>query len=421
MALRWLLVAALIPVAAWSGAPLAQAQVLHDPIELTIFYGEGCPYCAAELEFLDELQARIPQLQVSAYEVWNDEANRRLFIEMTAERGTEAQAVPTTILGEEVWVGFDGRIGAEIEAAVRATLDASSSPSPGPSSDTATVDVPLLGSVSVGDRSLVVATLVIGFVDGVNPCSLWVLSILLALVLHGRSRRGVVIVGATFLGVTSAMYGLYIVGFYSAIALADSIVWIQRGVAVVVGILGALQLAGALEVHGVPRLGISEERRPDLYRRMRSLPSSDRGTGALMVGTAGLAVGVSLMETPCTAGLPMLWTGMLADSGLAWIGMATLFGLYLLVFLLDELIVFGTAVVTMRAFKLQEHHGRALKLVSGVVMLSLAVVLLVHPEAMDSMRGSLVVFAGTAGLCVFTVGLDRALRGPSPAGRGAHA
>jgi cytochrome c biogenesis protein CcdA len=420
MAVPWLLVAALISAAAWSGAPFAQAQEPRDRIELTIFYGEGCPYCAAELTFLDELRGRIPQLRVSAYEVWNDEANRRLFIEMTAARGTEARGVPTTIIGEEVWVGFDERIGAEVERAVMARLG-SSPASPGTSSALPTVQVPLVGSVSVGDRSLVVATLVIGFVDGVNPCSLWVLSILLALVLHGRSRRRVIIVGATFLGVTAAMYGLYIVSFYSAIAVAGSIVWIQRAVAVVVGILGALQLAGALDVHGVPRLGISEERRPDLYRRMRSLPASDRSVGALILGTAGLAVGVSLMETPCTAGLPMLWTGMMADSDLAWLGMVTLFGLYLLVFLLDELIVFGAAVVTMRAFKLQEHHGRALKLVSGVVMLSLAVVLLAHPQAMDTMRGSLAVFAGTAGLCVLAVGLDRVLRGPTPQGRRARA
>ena len=54
-------------------------------------------------------------------------------------------------------------------------------------------------------------------------------------------------------------------------------------------------------------------------------------------------------------------------------------------------------------------------------MLSLAAVLLVHPQAMDSMRGSLVVFAGTAGLCVFAVVLDRVLKGSTPEGRGAHA
>jgi hypothetical protein len=34
------------------------------------------------------------------------------------------------------------------------------------------VDLPFLGPVDVGDRSLIVATLAIGFIDGINPCSL---------------------------------------------------------------------------------------------------------------------------------------------------------------------------------------------------------------------------------------------------------
>jgi glutaredoxin len=420
VALRRFLVACLVLVIPWFGVPAAHAQVADHGIELVIFYGEGCPYCAAELGFLEDLRERVPQLQVSAYEVWNDEANRDLFVEMTAARGAEAQAVPTTIIGDDVWVGFDDRIESEIERAVQARVGPAPA-SPGPSSDAATVDVPLVGPVSVGERSLVVATLVIGFVDGVNPCSLWVLTILLALVLHGGSRRRVVIVGGTFLGVTAAMYGLYIVSFYSAIALAGSIVWIQRGVAIVVGVLGALQLAEALDVRGAPHIGISERRRPELYRRMRSLSVADRNAGAVLVTTAGLAVGVSLMETPCTAGLPMLWTRMLADRDLAFVAMATLFGLYLLAFLIDELIVFGTAVVTMRAFKLQEHHGRTLKLVSGVVMLSLAVVLLVAPRAMDTMTGALAVLGGTAIVCFVAIGLDRAARRRPPQEHGAKA
>lgn len=421
VAARWFVVAALVLTASWAASGLAHAQTTSDPVELTIFYGEGCPYCAAELEFLDELQDRTPQLRVSAYEVWNDDANRRLFIDMTAERGAEAQAVPTTIIGDEVWVGFDERIAAAIEDAVAARSGPASTPTPGPASDPATVRVPLIGPVSVGDRSLVLATVVIGFVDGVNPCSLWVLTILLALVLHGRSRKRVVLVGATFLGVTAAMYGLYIVSFYSALSIAGSMAWIQRAVAVVVGTLGALQLAEALEVRGAPSLGISEERRPELYRKMRSLSVADRSVGALILATTGLAVGVSLMETPCTAGLPMLWTGMVADHELPWMSMATLFALYLLVFLLDELLVFGAAVVTMRAFKLQERHGRGLKLVSGVVMLSLAAVLLVYPAAMDTMSGALAVTAATAALAAGAVVLDHTLRGRTSQGHGARA
>lgn len=86
-----------------------------------------------------------------------------------------------------------------------------------------------------------------------------------------------------------------------------------------------------------------------------------------------MAVGVSLVETLCTAGFPIVWTNLLSSRGVDSAEAAGLFGLYMLVFLVDELLVSGAAVVTMRAMKLQEMHGRVLKLVGGVVMLTLAV------------------------------------------------
>ncbi|HEX6130189.1 MAG TPA: hypothetical protein VF044_00550 [Actinomycetota bacterium] len=408
---RWLAVAilALAAVLTW-GSPAA-ARTGDEPVELTIFYGDGCPYCAAELAFLEELRAATPRLEVDAYEVWHDEANRDLFVATLTELGEEPQAVPTTVVGDRVWVGFDDRIGAEIERAVGSALSGAREPEPGAASDAATVDVPLLGTVSVGDRSLVLATLAIAFVDGVNPCSLWVLSMLLALVLRGGSRRRVAVVGAVFLGVTSLMYGLYIVGFYGALSLADPIAWIQRAVAVAVGVLGALQIADALGVRGAPRVGIPQGRRPELFHRMRELAAADRGVGAALLATGGLAVAVSLMETPCTAGLPMLWTGLLAEHDVGWAGMAVLFALYLVVFLIDELLVLAVAIGTMRAFKLQERHGRDLKLVSGVVMLSLAAVLLLRPELMRSLSGAAIVLGVTAVCVAAILVVDRSLGG----------
>jgi uncharacterized membrane protein HdeD (DUF308 family) len=71
-----------------------------------------------------------------------------------------------------------------------------------------------------------------------------------------------------------------------------------------------------------------------------------------------------------------------------------LLGLYLLIYLLDELIVFVTVVVTLKASKLEEKHGRILKLVGGMVMLTLAIVLVVNPELMNDFSSSLSVFAG---------------------------
>ena len=381
----------LLALAAW---PLPAAHATPEepaddaPVELVLFWGDGCPPCAAEKRFLADLQADFPDLVIRAYEVWYDDANRQLFVETAAAVGMEARSVPTTFVGDLVWVGYSDAVATDIRAVVEGAFE-------GRTVEPASryvVDVPLLGEVDLGDRSLLLSTLVIGFVDGVNPCSLWVLSILLALVLHSGSRRRLAAVGSTFLLVTSAMYGLYIAGAYSALSYVGYLTWIEVGVAVVAGGLGILQLKEAFGVQAGPKLGIPNASKPGIYQRMRGLASPDRSLPALLGATAALAVGVSLLETPCTLGLPILWTNLLTEHGVGAAGAAALFAVYLLVFLIDELILFVTVLATMRALKVQERHGRALKLASGMVMVTLAVVMLVRPATMESVGGTLAVF-----------------------------
>jgi glutaredoxin len=99
------------------GASLPNAQ------PLTLFWMQGCPYCEAEWEFLTELQAAYPDLEIVDYEVSFDEANRALFVETLAELGLEAGPVPTTILGEHIWVGFDTSTASAILAAVHEMMN----------------------------------------------------------------------------------------------------------------------------------------------------------------------------------------------------------------------------------------------------------------------------------------------------------
>ena len=51
--------------------------------------------------------------------------------------------------------------------------------------------------------------------------------------------------------------------------------------------------------------------------------------------------------------------------------------------MLDDSIMVGIVVVTMGKKKLQENHGRWLKLVSGLVILALGLVLRFNPEWLE--------------------------------------
>lgn len=389
-------------------------------VELVLFWGDGCPKCEQERRMLADLQRREPRLVVREYEVWHDAGNRARFAETARRHGVSAQAVPTTFLGDRVWIGYTRETGTSIERAVRDALagrrgpggvsgsagtcgvgPTASCPVDGsqrerPAVDTA-LDVPLLGTVDVGDRSLVVSTLLIGALDGINPCSLWVISILLAMVLRTGSRGRVLAVGSTFLVVTAALYALYMAGIYTALAFVAVVGLVRLGVAAIAGAFGVINIKDYFWYRRGPSLAIPTSSKPGIYARIREI-AAGRSLVAALAATVALAVGVSLLETPCTAGFPVLWTSLLAANDVSFLGAAVLFVLYMIPFLLDEIGVFVAAVVTMRAARLQEKHGRLLKLVGGVVMLALAIVMLVDYELMNSIVGATAVFAGAIGL-----------------------
>ena len=370
-----------------------------EAVTLVLFHGEGCPHCAEERAFLAGLATRYPDLVIEQHEVWYDQANRAL-LRATADRlGFEASGVPVTVIGDRVWIGFGDGTATEIEAAVADALaPASVTGQPvTPGTDVVSVDVPLVGQVDLSSASLLASTVVIGFVDGVNPCSLWVLTLLLAMVLNRGSRGRVLLVGSVFLAVTAGMYAIYVIGMYSALDYAAGLGWIRLLVAAIALVFGVLQLMDGIRPGTGPSLSISPSRRPALYAGMRGVAAEDRGLVATLAGTVVLAVGVSLLETPCTAGLPLLWTSMLADRGVSTAAAVALFAVYMAVFLIDELIVFAVAAVALRQTRLQQRHGRLLKLVAGSFLVTLALTMLLLPEALDSLAGTIAVM-GVAGL-----------------------
>ncbi len=376
-------------------APVAAVPGSDDGVTLVLFHGEGCPHCAAEQAFLDQLSATHPTLRVEAHEVWYDEQGRQLLVATADRLGFEPTGVPVTVIGDRVWIGFDDTTAQEITAAVEAAGAPTSTDEATPADETTparTVDVPLLGAVDLAGTSLLASTLAIGFVDGVNPCSLWVLSLLLAMVLNRGSRGRVLLVGSVFLTVTAGMYALYMAGMYSAASYLAGMGWLRLLVAAIAGTFGILQFKDGLGITSGPSLSIAPGQRPGLYARMRRVASPEGALAATIAGTIALAVAVSLLETPCTAGLPLLWTTMLAEQGVGPVQAIGLFAAYMLVFLLDELIVFVVAVVTLRATKVQERHGRALKLVAGSVLMSLSVTMLLAPTALSTVLGTVLVF-----------------------------
>ena len=276
--------------------PIEASLVEPDQVELVLFWGDGCPHCAAEKEWLATAGEDYPELTVTQYEVWYDEANRQLLLETAADLGFEPTGVPVTVIGDRYWIGWSESIQLEMEEEIRARLAAGDDGSVPPASTgpgrTSTVDVPVVGDVTVSSDSLVLSTLVIGFVDGVNPCSLWVISVLLAIVVRSGSRRRVSAIGLTFLLVTAGMYALYMAGIYSAMGVVAHLGVVQVAVAVIAGIFGIVSIKDYFAFKKGLSFTIPDSSKPALYRRMRAAAGQQALLPALGA-TVALAVGVS--------------------------------------------------------------------------------------------------------------------------------
>ena len=455
----WLLLVCLVALAALLSASPATAapaaQQVQQPVVVYFFWGDGCPHCAAAKPFLAELNERFPSMVVREYEVWYHEENQAPFIQMAAKFGFEPGGVPTIFIGDQYWEGFgEGYTDLALEAAVAACaatgcVDAgagvieplpTATPAPmvaatgvavgapgaaqagatsaTPAQATATLPplqsasllaLPWLGPVDLAAQSLLVSTMLIAFVDGFNPCSLWVLTMLLALTLHTGSRRKVFIIGLVFITVTALVYVAFIAGLFTMFSVLSFAPWIQVIVALVALFFAAVNIKDYFWYKEGVSLTIADEQKPGIYRSMRRVMNAGDSLPALIGATIVMAAGVSLVEFSCTAGFPVLWTNLLVAQGVTAVTFAALLLVYMLVYQLDELVIFGVAVVTLRASKLEEKQGRILKLISGVLMLTLALVMLINPSLMNDLGTALLIFAAAFGATVLVLLVHRVI------------
>ena len=404
------------PEAVDMGSPvlLPAASGTNAKAVIYLFWGDGCPHCAKEKPFLQELAQRYPDIAVREYEVWYKEENRALLAKMGTAYGFEPNGVPVTFVGDQHWIGYADSIGQEIEKAVNTCLAESckdagagiivpAQPATAPGNPdvatagavtemSASIDLPLIGTVDLQHQSLLLSTLLISFVDGFNPCSIWVLTMLLAITLHTGSRKKVLVIGLIYLTVTAAVYALFIAGLFTVFTFVSFTGWIQIIVALVALFFAGVNIKDYFWYKEGISLTISDEKKPGLLRRVRGLVDASQSFWGLASATVVLAAGVSLVEFSCTAGFPMIWTNLLSSQHVAVGVFAGLLLVYLLIYQIDELGIFLVAVYSMKATRLEEKHGRILKLVGGVLMFTLGVVMLVKPSLMSDLTNSLIIF-----------------------------
>jgi hypothetical protein len=404
----------LLPALRRALALLASAAAAQAPApaparaDLYLFWAEGCPHCTDEIAFLERLGTEEPRLRVHYLEVTRDLAAQEAFIAVAERIALKEAAVPLTVVGGFVMVGYggDATSGAELRRRIGECLaqgcqdtvapllraDADSGARPAPPAPAGvppaggvervippTIKLPLLGEIPTADLSLPMLTVMLGALDGFNPCAMWVLVFLIGLLVGMQDRLRMWALGTAFIAGSALVYFLFMAAWLNFLLFVGTVVWVRAAV-------GLVALGGGFyylreywrNPDAVCKVTAPEGRRRVLAR-LRGL-AAERRFWVALAGILALAFAVNLVELLCSAGIPVVYTQVLALSELpAWQYYAYLV-LYILVFMLDDLFVFVVAMRTLQLAGLTTRYVRFSHLAGGIVLLAIGALLLLRPE-----------------------------------------
>jgi len=357
----------------WPGAVavVPPAPVVSGPPVLQVFVRDGCPYCADAKTFLDGVQRQHPGLQIVYRSVDTDPAARDELSALSQAHGVWPPGVPAFLAAGRLIVGFESA--ATTGQEVLRLIDS------GTAVQKRTVDTALFGTLSAQRLGFPLFTLALGLLDGFNPCAMWVLLFLLAMLVRQNDRRRIALIAGTFVFVSGAVYYAFMAAWlnvFLAVGLSQPVRLLLAGVAL---LIGAFNVKDFFALGRGLSFSIPEGAKPGLVARMQGVMQT-KALAASLLGVAALAVVVNLVELLCTAGLPAIYTAVLAQQQLGTAAHLAYLALYIVGYIADDALMVTLAVLALRSGKLTERAGRGLKLLSGVVMLVLGLVLLLRPE-----------------------------------------
>jgi len=374
----WLL---LIIIFLAPGAKTDFSLAKQNQAEVYFFYSAICPHCAKEEEFLKDLEKKYPEIEIKEYEVITNSENQKIlrdFYQKYQVPEREWGYVPVTFTPTKYFIGFNQQIGEDIENCIRECIIGER---PAPQK----IKIPIFGSIDVSKMSLPVLTVTLGAVDGLNPCAMWVLLFLIALLINTRSRKRMWLIGGTFIAASGIVYYLILAAWLN-LFLAISYVNLTR---ILIGVfalgVGVWQIKNFIKFRpGVckvtnGKLSFQEWIKNGLKNHAEKIVFSPL-TLAILGGVIILALGVNLIEFFCSAGLPAIFTRILALNELSALSYYLYLLLYTFVFMLDDLIIFTLAVITLSKIGFTEKYNYWATLIGGLLILILGLLLIFKPE-----------------------------------------
>lgn len=360
--------------------------------ELTInlFYGKECPHCEHERQYLDTLKRQYgDNIEIKTYEVWHNKENNALLTQVRKALKNEDEGVPYTVIGTNDFTGYNEDTANKIEGLIKDHLK---TPIPDVIEDikqdkeitkTKTnknndITVPILGEVNAKTVSLPLLAAVIGLVDGFNPCAMWVLIFLISMLTTMNNKKRMLTLGITFILTSGIMYTLFMVAWLHIAQSAMQQVLLRSIIAIIAIIAGVYNLNKYFKQPDGCTV-TNKKQRKQILEKIKKF-TKEKSLILSLIGVITLAITVNLVELACSAGLPLLFTSVLAMNDLNVLQYSLNILIYIIFFLIDDIIVFIIAIKTMEVTGLSTKYSKYLSLIGGLIMLAIGALLILKPE-----------------------------------------
>ena len=391
-------------------------------INIHLFYGNGCPHCAAEEEFLSDYLKDRTDVKLYKYEVWYDSNNQELLSKVQKEMGTtNKNGVPFTVIGKKTIVGYaDGVTDEQIKDAINyylnndyrdyageitgkvkknevkedTTKDESKAEDKKENKiekadDTKDSDqtdenvtVPVLGKINAKKVSLPILAVVLGFVDGFNPCAMWILIFLITMLFNMKDRKKMWILGLTFILTSGIVYLMFMLAWLNLATFISKIAFIRLLIAVialVVGLINVYKYIDSLKKKDEGCDVVDKKDRKKIMEKIISITREKKFIIALL-GIMVLAASVNIIELMCSIGIPLLFTQILAMNNLSTFSYMIYMFIYIFFFLIDDIVIFVISMVTLKVTGLSTKYTKYSHLIGGIIMLIIGLLLIIKPE-----------------------------------------
>lgn len=373
------LVLILVLLAVFAGLQLKAALVPPDATavawerdgRLHVFFQPDCPHCHRAIEFLKTQ----PDIAYDLHDVSTIVGERLLETVVKELAIAETNlGVPLFVYGQRYLIGFDSAetTGRELRDLVIKSEFAT------PSGMPKSIRLPIFGEIDPSHYSLFALTAVMALADGFNPCAMWVLIYLISLIAGLQERAKIWWLVGTFVLASGVLYFLLMTAWLNTFLIIGYVRPLTQFIALAAIGFGIDHIYELVWNRGVIACEVGDvEQRQRTMHRIRDIVAAPVGIASLALMT-GLAFAINSVEFLCSAALPAMYTHILALMDLSSAAYYGYIALYVLFFMLDDLVIFGLAAFAVQGV-LDTRYAAFSRAAGGVVLLGLGVWMLMRP------------------------------------------